>query len=168
MRTEGHIVDIKRQGSSGERGVTLIETVVFIIVVSVGLSVLVTAFSSFLGNSVDPIVQVRALECAQAKLDEIVARKFDENSPTGGVPPCGSAEVGAVACAGISSDADFDDVGDYDGQTDNSNPSCSITVAVSNAGGDLGLPAAQARLITVTVTSPGGGNATLSTYKANF
>ncbi|GAB1256940.1 hypothetical protein NBRC116494_14420 [Aurantivibrio plasticivorans] len=149
-------------------GVTLIETVIFIIVVSVGLSVLVTAFSAFLGNSVDPIVQVRALECAQAKLDEIMARKFDENSPTGGVPPCGSAETGATACAGISNDSDFDDVGDYDGQVDNSRANCSISVTVSNAGGDLGLAIAQARLITVDVTSPGGGIVTLSTYKANF
>lgn len=150
------------------RGVSLIEMVVFIIVVSIGLTAMVLAMNNHLSNSVDPIVHTRALECAQAKLDEISARKFDENSPTGGVPACGSAEQGAVVCAGIAPDGDFDDVGDYSGQVDNTDANCSITVTVANAGGDLGLAADQARRITVDVISPGGGRATLSTYRTNF
>ena len=77
---------------SHQYGVTLIELVVFIVVLSIGLTAMVTAMNNHLSNSVDPIVNTRALECAQAKLDEISARKFDENSPTGGVPACGSGE----------------------------------------------------------------------------
>ncbi|MCW8196634.1 type II secretion system protein [Proteobacteria bacterium 005FR1] len=154
--------------SLSQRGVTLIELVVFIVVVSIALTAMISAMNYNLVKSVDPVVQMRALECAQAKLDEISARKFDENSPTGGVPACGSAEAGAVACAGIAAEAQLDDVGDFAGQVDNSNPDCSISVTVVNAGGDLGLPADQARRVTVNVTSPGGGQATLSTYRSNF
>lgn len=150
------------------KGVTLIEMVVFIIVLSIGLTAMVAAMNNHLSNSVDPITNIRALECAQAKLDEISARKFDENSPTGGVPACDSAEVGAAACLGIVPDADFDDVGDYNGQVDNSDSNCTVSVSVVNGGGDLSLSAAQARRITVDVVSPGGGRATLSTYRANF
>ena len=150
------------------RGVTLIEMVVFIVVLSIGLTAMVAVLNNHLSNSVDPIVNTRALECAQAKLDEISARKFDENSPTGGVPACGSGEVGAVPCLGIVPDGDFDDVGDFQGQLDNSDSNCSVSVTVTNAGGDLGLSADQARRITVDVTSPGGGYATLSTYRTNF
>ena len=153
---------------SNQAGVTLIETVVFIIVLSIGLTAMITAMNNHLSNSVDPIVNIRALECAQAKLDEISARKFDENSPTGGVPACGSGEVGSVACLGIVPDADFDDVGDFHGQVDNSDSNCSISVEVVNAGGDLGVAADQARRVTVDVVSPGGGRATVSTYRTNF
>lgn len=149
-------------------GVTLIELIVFIVIVSIALGALLSVFNHSVSRSVDPIVQARALECAQSKLEQILARKFDENSPTGGVPACGSAETNAVACAGITSDAAYDDVGDYNGQIDNSNADCEITVSVTNAGADLGLSADQARLIRVDVSSPGGGSATLSVYKANF
>lgn len=151
-----------------QRGVTLIELVVFMVVVSVALTAMFSAMNHYVIHSVDPVGQIRALECAQAKLDEVSARKFDENSPTGGVPACGSAEAGALACAGISADAQLDDTGDFAGQTDNSNPDCSISVTVVNAGGELGLPVNQARRVTVQVTSPGGGNVTLSTYRSNF
>lgn len=151
-----------------QRGVTLIELVVFIVVVSIALTAMISAMNYNLIHSVNPIVQMRALECAQAKLDEISARRFDESSPTGGVPACGSAEAGAVACTGVAAEVQLDDVGDFAGQVDSSNPDCSVSVTVVNAGGDLGLPADQARLVTVNVTSPGGGNATLSTYRTNF
>jgi len=153
---------------SRQRGVTLIEMVVFIIVLSIGLTAMVSAMNNHLSNSVDPIVNTRALECAQAKLDEISARKFDENSPTGGVPACGSGESGAVACLGIVPDGDFDDVGDFNSHVDNSDSNCAITVTVVNAGGDLGINADQARRVTVDVVSPGGGRATISTYRTNF
>jgi MSHA pilin protein MshD len=129
---------------------------------------MVTVMNNHLSNSVDPIVNTRALECAQAKLDEISARKYDENSPTGGVPACGSGESGSAACLGVVPDGDLDDVGDYNGQVDTVDSNCSIAVTVVNAGTDLGLSNDQARRITVDVTSPGGGRATLTTYRTNF
>lgn len=149
-------------------GVTLIELIVFIIIISIGLTAMVKAFSFYVSNSVDPVVQIRALECAQAKLDEILARKFDENSPSSGLPACGSAEVGANACVGIAIDADLDDVGDFEGHTDNSKTYCTVTVSVVNAGTDLGIANGQARRITVDATSPVGGQATITTYRTNF
>lgn len=149
-------------------GVTLIELIVFITVISIGLTALVAAINNHLTNSVDPIAQIRALECAQAKLDEITARKFDESTPTGGIPACGSAELGATSCTGIASDAGFDDVGDFNGQVDTSFANCTITVTVVNAGTDLGIPNSQARRITVDVSSSISGRASLSTYRSNF
>lgn len=152
-----------------QAGVTLIELVVFLVVVSIALGAMVMAMNQNLVNSVDPIVQMRALECAQAQLDQISARKFDENSPTGGVPACGSGEPGGPDCFGIQPDGDFDDVGDFNGHVDNTNPDCSISVSVVNAGDDLGLSLNdQARLVTVDVVSRGGGHATLSLYRSNF
>ena len=150
------------------RGFTLIELLAFLVVISIALVSLINVFNQASINNVDPIIQVRALECAQAKLDEILGRRFDEASPSGGIPACGSADVGAPACVGITADSDFDDVGDYNGQTDTSFANCSVAVVVAVAGGDLGIPAGQARRITVTATSDGGGQVVLSAYRANF
>ena len=152
-----------------QAGVTLVELVVFIIVVSIALGTLMSAYNYSMVNSVDPLIRVRALECAQAKLDEITARKFDENTPTGGVPACGSAEAGAIACLGIVADADFDDVGDYNGQNF-VDGDCNVSVSVVGEGSDLGLAddANVVRLITVTSTMPGGNTVVLSAYHTNF
>lgn len=155
--------------SYSQAGFTLLELIVATVVLSLALVALIGVFNQSVINSVDPVVQIRALECAQSKMDEILARKFDENTPSGGVPACGSADSGAAACGGISVDAGLDDVGDYNGHTDNSLDQCQISVVVSNAGTELGLSSdAQARRITVSVNSTGGGSAVLSAYRTNF
>jgi len=67
-------------------GFTLIELLVFIVVISLSLGALVVVMNQALVRSVDPIVQVRLLELAQSQLDEVQSRKYDENTPTGGLP----------------------------------------------------------------------------------
>lgn len=147
-------------------GVTLIETMVFLVVVSIALVALVRVYTSAVTNSIDPVVRVRALELAQAQLDEILSRKFDENTPTSGVPACDSAA--GAACLGIVGDGDYDDVGDYQGFVNNSDPNHTLTVNVIAAGDEIGLPLTQARRITVSATIPGTSNLVLSAYKTNF
>jgi MSHA pilin protein MshD len=152
-----------------QTGLSLIELVVFIVVVSIALVALISVYNEAMINSVDPLIRVRALECAEARLDEITSRKFDENSPTGGIPACGSAEPTAVACGGIAVDAGLDDIGDYNGQTF-VDGDCSVTVSVTGEGTDLGLADDEnlVRLITVTSNMPDGGVVRLSTYHTNF
>lgn len=149
-----------------QRGFTLMEVIVFIVVVAVAMGALLAVFNNSVVNSVDPAVRVKALEKGQALLDEILARKYDENTPTGGVPACDSSA--GDACVGINPDGDFDDVGDYHGYVDNSDARFPISVTVTQAGTDLGLAANRARLITVSVAMPGGPALTLSAYKVNF
>jgi len=150
------------------RGASLIELIVFIVVVSVSLVGLISVFNQSLLTSVDPIVRVTAIELAQAKIDEIMARKFDANSPTGGIPACGSAEAGASSCVGISPDGLFDDVGDYQGQSSSPVVGYTLNVSVVEAGNELGLPVAQARRVTVLVNMPNNESLQLSSYKVNF
>lgn len=154
---------VKRRAQTG---VSLLELVVFIVVVSIGLSTLLMVFNQSVVRSSDPAVTIKALESAQALMDEILARKFDENTPTGGIPACDSNE--GEPCLGIVSDGDFDDVGDYHNYSLNSDGNFQINVAVTAAGADLGLPAARARLIRVTVAMPGEREMVLSAYKVNF
>lgn len=152
-------------------GFTLIELIVFIVIISIALTGLISVFNQSIINSTDPVVQIRAIECAQAKMDEILARKYADNTPVGGVPACGSFDSGSpiVACAAIANDSALDDVGDYNfAATDTSKSNCSISVTVVDAGADLGIASDQARRITVTASSSGGGQMTLSAYRVNF
>lgn len=152
--------------SIGQRGITLIETVVFMVIVSIALSTLLMVFNQSVMQSVDPALRVKALERGQGVMDLILTRKFDENTPTGGVPACGTSS--AAACAGIVADTDYDDIGDFNGYSSTDDPRFPLRVSVVEAGTELGLPLAQARRITVTVTMPDGNNLTLAAYKANF
>ena len=166
--------------SQQDSGFTLIELIIFIVVIGVATAGLFAALNSGVVNSVDPMYQVRALELAQAQVDEILGRRYDENSPSGGVPACGS--LGGVACtpagslgaeAGEGSTNQFDDIDDFDGLSVNAPApftGFTIAVVVSYAGTDLtGLPTDEsAKLITVTVTPPVGNPVTLSTYRGNF
>ncbi len=162
---------MRNKSRAAANGVTLIEVLVFLVVVGVALAATLRVFSENVVRSSDPLIQVRALELAQAQLDDILARKFDENTPTGGVPACGS--VGGPACAGITADSDYDDVGDFNGFNDVSHTGYAIAVTVEAAGDELGLAAAAARKITVVVTTPATSRAssssvTLAAYKVNF
>ncbi|WP_188150347.1 type IV pilus modification PilV family protein [Teredinibacter waterburyi] len=153
------------QPNKPDSGVTLIETIVFLVVIAIALTGLMMVFNESVTKSVDPVVRIRALELGQGQLDEVMSRKFDENTPTGGIPHCGA--VSGVACLGITADSGFDDVGDYDGFS-RTVDGYSLTVSVSEAGDDLGLSAAEARLVQVVVTMPGGDSLQLAAYRANF
>ncbi|HEY7774572.1 MAG TPA: type II secretion system protein [Marinagarivorans sp.] len=149
-----------------QRGVTLVEVIVFIVVINLAFVAVMQIYGQAVVNSVDPVVRVRATELARATLDEILARRFDENSPSGGIPACGTAE--GEACLGIGADTDYDDVGDFNGYSDATHPNYPVAVSVVNAGGDLGLAPAMARKITVVVGMPDGNQVTLAAYKANY
>lgn len=151
-----------------QKGFSLVEVIVFIVVVSVALVALIRVYSATLiGNkSINPVVRVRALELAQAQMDEILSRKFDENTPTGGIPACDSAD--GIACSGINPDSDFDDVGDYNGNPTITDTYHTVSVSVTADGADLGIPDSQARRISVTVTVFDNDSVTLTAYKTNF
>lgn len=149
-----------------EGGATLFELIIFIVIVSVALLALVRAIGTGVLHSYDPVVRVKAIEQGQALLDEILSRKFADDTPTGGVPACGSASD-PDGCAAIGTGGGYNDVGDYDGYSDTSDPRFTVTVSVAEAGGDLGLAADNARLVTVSVAA-GSETIRLSAYKVNF
>lgn len=157
------------------QGFTLIETLVFIVVVSIALGSLMQVYNQSVSQSVDPIVRVRLLELAQSKLDEVVARKYDHNTPSGGIPACNSA--GGTTCTAVlgregsescATPAGLNDVDDFNGCTDTPYSNYTRTVTVYAAGTDLGLSSGNAKRIEVTVTLAGGETLTLSSYRANF
>ncbi len=97
-------------------GFTLIEIIIGIVILSISLGIITTFFVNQSKQSADPIHQVRATELAQAVINEIFAKAFDENSDhAGGVNRCTAATCTAPASLGAEeARVDlYDDVDDY-------------------------------------------------------
>ena len=108
-------------------GITLIEMIVVIVILSLAL----TAITNLLGintqQGAGTGLETKAIELAESLAGEIRSKRFDENSPVSGVPPCDGVS-GASACTASASlgleagetaspytRVNFDDVDDYDG-----------------------------------------------------
>jgi MSHA pilin protein MshD len=149
---------------TGEQGVTLIELVVFIIVISIALGAMLSVYNYSVRHSIDPLVRVRLVELAQSQLDVVLGAAYDGATPTGGVPACGSMtpQGPGPACS------DSGGVRAFHGFFDNPYTGYSRSVEVVNAGADLFLANDQAKRITVTVSAPNGESLVLSAYRTNF
>jgi MSHA pilin protein MshD len=141
------------------QGVSLIELIVFIVVISIASAALLKTYIYSVVRNADPLIQVRALELAQARLDEIIALKYDENTPTGGVPACGTPSV--LACDNKPDD-NRNDVDDFNNVSDTLYTGYTRNVTVTSAD--------NRKIITVTVTAtpPQNFTVTLAAEKANF
>ena len=92
-----------------ENGIALLELVVGLALLGILLSVAVETISVATQTKSMPLIHARAARLAQDTMDAVMSRKFDENTPAGGVPHCGA--TGAPPCAGIvAGDSGMDDV----------------------------------------------------------
>lgn len=105
-----------------QRGLTLVELVAVIVILSVSLAGVVAGISAGISRSADTLLQTRAVALAQSYLDEILARRFDDAAGPRGVPPCASTGIvcsadGALGAEGAegSDRTVFNDVDDYNG-----------------------------------------------------
>jgi MSHA pilin protein MshD len=157
---------------SQQRGFTLIELVAFIVVIGISVTAIGIVFQHSVVRIQDPLIHSQLVSMAQSQLDETLSRRYDENTPTGGVPACGSL----TPCAGIGLDAGevlttvstLDDVDDFNGYQDIPQTGYQRTISVVNAGADFGVTAAHAKRITVTVTAPQGQSVSVAVYRFNF
>lgn len=85
-----------------QRGVTLIEVVVSIVVVAIAVSAVLGVLASNVGRSADAMVVSQAASIAEAYAEEISLKPFTDPDGT----------------SGESARADFDDASDYDGLVD--------------------------------------------------
>ncbi len=71
--------------SAANRGFTLIEIVLTIVILGAVTGILVPFFNAIV-HSPDPAIRERAISLGQAMMDEIMAKRWDENTPMGGGP----------------------------------------------------------------------------------
>lgn len=175
--------------SSRQRGFSLLETVIFIVVLGIGIAGMAVLYNQLTLASVDPLIRKQALAIANSLMEEIQLRAFtycDPDDPqvfTAASPAgCGTQEgIGVEAGETRYVDPRFDNVSDYQGFSMaaiadvNNNPVAglagySASVAVANAGGDFpaGIPADEALLVTVTVTGPANVSVSLQGYRLRY
>ncbi|WP_250656583.1 type II secretion system protein [Alkalimarinus coralli] len=162
-----------------QRGMTLVEMVISIVLISIAMTAVLTAFSTSMGRSSDPLWKNKSLKLAQLYLDEILSKKYDVSTPLGGVP---ATPVGAVSCnvsgPKAGSRASYNNVDDYNGINEKPQfvtgaalgayDGYNVKVSVVCAGDDVGLATNNAKRITVTVTPPGQSPMPFSVYRSNF
>ena len=157
-----------------QRGISLIELIMFIVIVSVGLVGILLVMNVTVKGSADPVVRKQALAMAEAILDEVLAKDF--SNPVGGY-----TETTPATCANRAL-YDDDDYACFDGSTDNKKIHGDATLGSStlaalsgyratitiDAAAALGtIPAGQTKKITVNVT---GGSETIQVwgYRTNY
>jgi len=152
---------VAQQGTDSQRGFTLVELVMAIVIISLALLGVIQVIIVTTTHSADAVVDRQALAIAEAYLEEILLKDFSD--------PGGGAESGR---------ADYDNVVDYDGLSDSGARDQSgtaitgltdYTVAVSVVAAALGsVPLGQAMMVTVSVSHPNGINLSLVGYKTNY
>lgn len=173
------------------RGVSLIELLVFIVVVGIAVTGVLALYGLNVRTSGDPMVRKQALAIAESLLEEVLAKPFTYCDPDdANVETAESAAVGPLGCAATPEgtgpeDATelryanltpFDNVNDYNGfamagitdltgNTVTGLDAYSARVAVQSAGAFNGIPAGETLLVTVTVSGPGNQTVSLSGYR---
>ncbi len=144
---------------SQQRGFTLIELIIFIVVVSAGLAGILSVMNSVVKSSADPIVRKQAMAMAESILEEIVQKEYSDPDGT----------------SGETTRATMDDVDDYNGKTAAEIqtlfadslaqvPGYTIAIVVDSAAPLFGV---DMKKITVTVNR-GSESISLSGYRANY
>lgn len=177
--------------SSRQRGLSLIEVVIFIVVLGIGIAGMAVLYNQLTLASVDPVVRKQAVAIANSLMEEIQLRPFtlcdpdDPNVFTAPTPPCGTPEViGAEGAETRYGPTFFDNVSDYAAfppmmgsiQDINNNTitglaGYSASVVIANAGGDFppaSVPADAALRITVIVDGPANVQVRLQGYRLRY
>ena len=146
---------------------TLIEIIVTIIVIGISATALLSVFGSMIRGSADPVIQQQATTIAEAYMEEIMLRAFEDPQ----IAESGAAEAGETR-------PNYDDVQDYNSlgtnqvRDQNNNPVAALSaygVTVVVAGDALNtVPAAAAMRVDVTVTHPAIADILLSGYRTRY
>ena len=162
-----------------QRGLTLIELVIYIVVVLVGLAGVLTVLDTTVRGSADPVVRKQALALAEAMLEEVLAKEYqnDAGGNNAATPALGCTPVTVPSCR-QNTPADrgnYNDVDDYNGWNQAGNVqavgAAPAVLANYNVTVAVGAPAAVngvvLKTVTVTVTN-GPAAVTLQGWRGNF
>jgi len=181
--------------STKQRGTSLIELIMFIVIVSVALAGILLVMNVTTKGSADPLIHKQALAIAESLLEEVELMPFTFCDPD---DVNAASAVSAADCSAVTMDQNngggalgiipagletrgsatpFDNVADYAGYTmapatdiaGNSYTGYSATVTITRAGAVLmGVTDGAALRITVTVDGPGGTQIVLDGYRTRF
>lgn len=139
-----------------QTGFTLVELIVFIVVVGVGLAGILSVMDTSVKSSADPMIRKQAIAIAESVLEEVLQKAY--------VDPDDSPAV-------VEASRDlWDDVDDYNGQTQtafafpSSLSAYTLAISVTADSATLGIAAKRVR---ITVTR-GAEAIVLTGYRTNY
>jgi MSHA pilin protein MshD len=175
--------------TAAQRGLSLIELLIFIVVVSVALAGVLVAINVGVTHSADPMVRMQALAAAESLLEETELQPFTYCDPG---DPAAATSTSAAGCTTTAKSMDntanwgvgktrygpvfFDNVADYNGfamagtlndifqQSSSRLSGYNATVSVTQVGTGFGLANTDALRIDVTVTG-GGDSITMTGFR---
>ena len=140
-----------------QQGFTLIELIIFIVVVGAGLAGILSVMNQVVRNSADPMLTKQAAALADSVLEEVLQKSYADPDGTN---------------VGETDRTNWDNVDDFNGATQAAfglPPNLAgyaLQVAVADGAPVLGV---AARRVTVTVTiNATGGSIALTGYRANY
>ncbi len=145
-----------------QAGFTLVELIIFIVVVSIGIAGILIVMDTSVRSSADPMVRKQTLAAAESLLEEILLKAYDDPDDSPAVVEA-SREL-------------YDDVRDYAGYTTTGGMRDMAGNAIAglanyNVSGvavtDVTLGGLNVRRVTVTVSGP-GGDLGLTGYRSNY
>lgn len=157
-----------------QRGVTLIELIIAIVIVSVAMVGIYSVMTTTLLHSADPIIEKQLISIAESLMDEIQAKDFED-----AYSQCTASTTPSCNANSLTDRPNYNDVSDYNGFTMNgiyavdgtaisglSAYSVSVTVdSTATLGGLSG--SSQVKRIAVTVTN-GAETFTLEGYRTKY
>ena len=172
-----------------QHGISLIEMIMFIIIVSIGVVALLVVFSTTSRKSADPMIQKQMLAIAEALLEEVESKPFTYCDPTDANATTATSTAGCATLPEVvigpeagetrSGITPFNDVNDYGpslvispitdlaGNAISGLGGYSATIAVA-ASALNGIAATDALQITVTVAGPGNKSLTLQGHRTRY
>lgn len=141
--------------SRRQAGFTLIELIIFIVVVGVGLAGILAVFNVSVQSSADPMVRKQASALADSILEEILLKDYAHN----------------VAAAAGTNRATYDNVDDYNGLTQAAFTDLPTALSgyaiVIVVAPPASVNSVVMKRVSVTVTS-GTTSITMTGYRANY
>ncbi len=152
-----------------QSGVTLVELILSMVVISIALTGILTVMNLTVSHSADPIIQHQSIAIAESYLEEVLLKDFcEDKSDTINCPLITGKEAGETRST-------FNDVDDYNGLSDTgvkdhlgnsvailASYNVSILVSAVTLADSI-----SAKKVTVTVSGI-GSNLNLVGYRANY
>lgn len=147
-------------------GVSLIELIMFIVIISIAVTGILLVMNKVTGHSADTLIRKQALAVAESLLEEVQLQDFISQS---GTPATVTAANRATDYHIVNNYAGFAMTGitSINGGAVSGLTSYNASVAITDSA--LGsIAAGSAVLITVTVTDPQGTDVKLSGYRTAY
>lgn len=173
-----------------QQGLTLIELLVFIVVVGIAANALLAVFGSLTRNSAGILPDKQAQAIASALMNEILGQPFTFCDPNDAqATTATSASIGPTGCASMIENMGpepgetraglipFDNVNDYNGFNITGNAlsglpgltGYNVAVTITHPPNPIsGVPVSEILQVTVTVTAPNGATARLDGVRFRY